>query len=711
MLRAAIVVGMMTIAAMSAYGVTRASAGTDNAAPAVVAGLDGVSAETPSERYYRAFELLDVDQRPGDAAPLFEAVAGDEGATRFLRARATAGWIRCELMLGHAGAAAELYDTLRREYADVPDAWIEVRGRVPRGRVATRFSSQIITLRDGQFLDLDTLAIFDSSRSPQGAAMELQWKGRVQWLSPAATVRRGAAIAAAMPWLSDGEWSETTTDQGRTAWLQTLRGRGAGVVRVVVRVAGNAAPIRAVGGLLCVGRQGGIDLHFEPRREFARYRIERADGPDGAFVEIGRVTRSPFRDDDAEEGRRLIYRVVGVSAEGDESVPAQVQGTVLNRGVYRGRIEFASSRAAPRGFDLVRRRPVASGGDLEFRSTYGGAGAAAFYDGFGLEVRGAWRPGVVRGDDGAGGDDRDDVWSRWQVPADAGWQIPRGGTFVLAIRGGGVAVCTWTSLDERGGARVDYTVYPDVDTVPAAPTLECAADPRGGVRIAVAVGEGVRVTKVTVEVLSAKGAPVDLPVRDGVAHDAGARDGEARRYRLEPIDALGRRLRSAEVVWNSLPGGMRAGRISLRPGEGYSFAMDAVVPPATADVFVEGSRRKTLVAAAGVTTLDALTSRQARRLGPHAASRWFDGLVAYEPRTAGWSGAVSIHDERPLSGRLFVMRARHGGHIKMLAEPSQGGDAVALRYVVNHHDPVFAEEPAERRSLGSARMDAKSIAD
>jgi hypothetical protein len=605
-------------------------------------------ADAPEARLADATRLLSLDRRAEEASAAFRSLADDATVAAPLRERARLGAARAERLLGRRDAAAELLrETLSRS-ADLPDVREEAQSELTSLDAArTRYFLATAGLDDGQYLDLDTGGVLSVPETPQGGRAEVQRRGDdLLWLVPHELAPEAAEW---VPWLADTPWWSCLTDAGRSAWVQRAPGDDPGALRFLLRVSGTAEGLPSPRGLAGVGGGGSVEVTFEPDPLYARWRVERRSGPDGAFEVRGEVDGPPFVDTDVVAGRRYGYRVTGVTAAGDEGVPGVVQATTRSRGVVRGTVELVGGRGNV-GFDALREAVVARGGDIAFHASDDSGSSVGLLDAFGRVVRAA--PGS------------EPPRTPWGVAPTTARQseVGAGAWVVVPVRGGGVMRCR---VLPQGGwkLRLEYEVDPDRDAFGEPPRIEAVPDgPHVEVRVA-AVPRGYEVDVVTA--VRASGRRCDLPVVDGRALDRDPGPEPLLTYEASAVDRHGRRTPRAVVRLDRRPDEPVSGTFQFHYRQGWSFERGEVCAADEADVYFAscagGLSSVTFTAPGGILSLEHVTGTDGLSPSP---GRLVEGVLGVAPEAARLRSEAR-GDSRTPESDVFVLRLPNGGWARM----------------------------------------------
>lgn len=661
-----------------------ASGGTES----VVVGEE-VSA---AQRHAEAWHLLEVEDRPLGAEPLLRALAGDSTAPERIRADAE---LALATVLRRTGRAVEAERLLRRTealYGDLPGVGEEARAAL--ARVAgdrTRWMRGEALLGPGRYLDLDTAGVVSVPSNPVAGAAELGLlQGEVVHLVEKALDEDfGAEVAGAV----GPPWWRVRTDAGRDAWVRTWLADDVLRAEYVVRLSGAGAPLPAPRRPACVGGGAGsgtIALQFEPDERYVEYRVERRDGVDRPYATVARQPDAWHEDTGLEPGVRYGYRIVGVTAEGDESLPAHTQGTESSAGVVSGVCELTrdDERAA---FDFAARRHVRRGGDLRLTGTYGGFSSASFVDALDHPVLPV-----------AAGVEPTDPWTTPRRHDGRG-QVRPGERMIFPLRGGGVAVARLLAPVDGGGVRLEYEVALGQSTMPPSPHLDTTLE-EDGVRLEVSgLPPESRVLAISSDDPHDELPPTPFALDGGSVFDSRATEGSLRRFSVEVVDEYGRRGRGATVVVNRRRDRVVEQEFELVRGAGWSFEQERLVDPDEADVWlVRASAGMTSVvfrAAGGVVTLYDIVQDDGD--SPRALSL-VSGVFGCHPDAVEWE-AEADSDERSPSSDALLVRTRYGGFAKLavVARGSTGPRStrpVKLRAWFNPASPRLATD-ADREGV------------
>ena len=668
-------------ALLLAFGTGAARAGDDAAGPSV------------KDRFAKAWLALEVDRDPATAAPGFQAVLADESAPREMRARASLGLARCERLLGKVADAERRLRALVEQYADLGAVLTEARQALADaagGR--SRYITGVVSLAQGQWLDLDTGGVFSGPGTFDGHLAEV---GRdVKGVSLPAGHAADAAFAALLPVWSKAPWERVSTDEGRAGWVQVLSNGSPSAVRFVTRTSGvGDVVLPSVDPVVGLGTPEGIAVHFTGNPVFARYRVERRVGTRAAYAAVAEVEASPYLDPKTEEGKRYGYRVVGIAADASEGIPAVVQATRGSIGVVAGSCDL--TRGTDRAWDVLRSlRAELEDGDVFLANTFGGGDGASF-------VGGGDQP-VVQAEASA-----TELRSIWAAPSREGFPYVQAGRwFTAPVRGGGVYRARFTEAAKgRGEAHLDYEAYPDGPVFPPAPVLVASRVPEG-VRITLQAPEGFAVHELTARTLDVDGPTRRIDVQDGSAVDAAPAAGHVTSYAARGVDALGRSGTTGEVVWNDRPRGVVSGEFAFHYQQWYSFDRAAVVPVEEADVVFSGAAGGissiTLSAPGGIVGLEHAHTVQQLEVAkgtsrvqrvPISAQILFDAVRAVDPVTVRLLPTAHADSRQPDSD-VFVVRTRHGGWAKLaiLKRGADGGwqeSPATVQFAYNAFEPTF----------------------
>ena len=668
-------------ALLLAYGAGAARAGDDAAGPSV------------KDRFAKAWLALEVDRDPATATPGFQSVVADESAPREMRARASLGLARCERLLGKSADAERRLRALVEQYADLGAVLTEARQALADaagGR--SRYITGVVSLAQGQWLDLDTGGVFSGPGTFDGHLAEV---GRdVKGVSLPAGHAADAAFAALLPVWSKAPWERISTDEGRVGWVQVLSNGSPSAVRFVTRTSGAGdVVLPSADPVVGLGTPEGIAVHFAVNPAFARYRVERRVGTRAAYAAVAEVETSPYLDPKTEEGTRYGYRIVGIAADASEGIPAVVQATRGSFGVVAGSCDL--SRGTDRAWDVLRSlRADLEDGDVFLANTFGGGDGASFVGGDDQPVVQAEASGT-------------ELRSIWAAPARERFPYVQAGRwFTAPVRGGGVYRARFTEPAKgRGEAHLDYEAYPDGPVFPVAPVLVASRVPEG-VRITLQAPAGFAVHELTARTLDVDGPARRIDVQDGSAVDAAPAAGHVTSYAARGVDALGRSGTTGEVVWNDRPRGVVSGEFTFHYQQGYSFDRAAVVPVEEADVVFSGAAGGissiTLSAPGGIVGLEHAHTVQQLEVAkgasrvqrvPISAQILFDAVRAVDPVTVRLLPTAHGDARRPDSD-VFIVRTRHGGWAKLaiVRRGTEGGwheNLATVQFAYNAFEPTF----------------------
>ena len=198
--------------------------------------------------------------------------------------------------------------------------------------------------------------------------------------------------------------------------LGSKRPKAFAVVRFITRLGGVGELLPPPRSPFCIGYNSKIEVWWHPDERYARYRVQRRPGPMDAWERVQEFDAPPFIDRKVDAGRRYGYRIVGVTKEGYEGLPATLQGTVRSRGVTRGQIEIEQGRSIQ--YDLMLGERVSRGWDINIQNVWQqGAMIQNFY---GSPVFAVIRHG-----------DRPDPLSPWDATVTNQWQLKSGDRFLV----------------------------------------------------------------------------------------------------------------------------------------------------------------------------------------------------------------------------------------------------------------------------------------
>lgn len=646
------------------------------------------------ERFAKAWEILEVRRRPEEAAGALRLLAEDESVPAPLRGRSHLLRARCERLLGRPEAAATLLRSALDRYGRFPALRAEIlaeQGLTSGSR--SRYLSGILEVRPGQFLDLDAGGLFDAVSTPSGGRAEFTRKGaEILFLENDGEDPDG--MAGAMPWIADAPWRRLTTDRGRAAWVQVLPGREPGIVRFVTRVSGSGPVLPPPRDPFCAGKGDAIEVWWEPDPRYASWRVERRVGPAGTFEEARVLPAPPFADRAVEAGTRYGYRVTGVTKDGDEGIPASVQGTTRSAGFAPGAclLQYGSAERPRPSADLLAEKVLDAGGDVTLTGMFGNHDSAGFQDSLGRAIFTA----------AGGGADLRTPWTA-PDPSDTWSQVARGRWIVFPLLGGGVGRGRVSMTEERPTVRLDYEIWPDGDAFPPGPAIEAKAVD-GGAEIRVAgPPAGWKVESVLVRDLRGGGDAGEIPVRDGVAFDPGAKAGTLREYAAPAVDRHGRRSPPGTTVLNLLPREVVRGEFRFHYRQTYSIEQGRLCGPEEADVEFRtcagGISSIQLAAPGGIANLERVLER---RGGP-SRDAIYGALASVDPASLRL-GPDARGDDRVPESDVFVLRTRRGGWAKItITARGRSGSwteyPATVEYAWNPHGPVFEPGVAVERTV------------
>lgn len=645
------------------------------------------SAET---RYDDAWYLLEVERKPKEALLQFEAIAARAETTRVARAKCFLSIAKCHELLGKKDAAnAKLREALE-QFGDLPFVAQEASARLSSSSTA-RWLCGIQKLHAGQYLDLDTGGVFSESRTPSGVNSEINCRMSAV-LDFSGNAVDDAAIVTAVPWLSNAPWKQLTTDLGHTAWFQVLTLAPVPTVRFITRISGGGPVLPTPKNLCCVGKGDAIEVWFDTDKIYQKYRIERRDSPDGIFINTGTIDQPPFIDRGAGVDARIGYRVTGITTAGDEGISQIVQGTVKSAGCFSGttKIKFTRDRQM---YDLLKEEFVPSGGDISLANLYGNYSSAGFVD---SKNQKPYYYSATSANAAARSP------YEFEIDADAerfsyvGPEAP----FIILLNGGGIARCSWRPGDEKTSEiELEYTVYPDADSFPQGPTLLIVDDQK---RVTISVTSPYLTKTEEVAVKSLVDAEPDavLKITNGEAiHESPSSN--IYQYRAIYTDRHGRTSPPAVVLYKRLSRGIREGTFEIKYLGGFSFAKNANVPAAEADIVLRslagGASSVGFTAARGILNLRNAVNRRGK--GDETVTDYYQILTAVDPESLKLGSRADGDSNQPATD-VFVVKTRDGGFAKLMIE---GRDTKAsgwteykiqCRYCYNPFEPVFTDGSA-----------------
>ncbi len=656
--------------------------------------LSGEGGDDADARLAEAWHALEIERKPALAAKRYRALLEDGSLSTSTRARATLGLARAERLLGRLDVAEALLREVLERYPELHVLQAEANAELPSALAGrTRFITGILGMSPGEGLDLDAGGVFPGRTTWLGGETEV-WFGAEGLVLPTDAVEdpllsRILAVTGREP------WHRIQTDEGRTAWLQLLSGGSKPLVRFVTRVAGTRAPLGDVRDPHGLGREGRIEVWFEPRSELVRYRVEVRRSADDAFETRGEIPAPPFVHESPVPGTRYTYRITGFDAEGHANVPTLVAATTASRGVFAGTVELRRGQ----GVDLLSGQVLPKGGDLTLLSTYGGSSGAGFRDALGRPVSEARV-------------DPSPPASLWDaVPATPHPYVSDGGQFLVPLRGGGVARGSLEMLPRSSGrdpdaaeVRIRYQVNPDGPVFPPPPRLEATRTDAGVVVTVSGLGAGFDVPR-----LEVRRPDADSVLRHVVYEPATRRylDTLAGRdergllvYTAVPVGSGGRRGTPGSTIFDGRSPGVRVGTFQFHYHQGWAFARGEIVPRADADVFFTscagGISSVTLAAPGGITNLERVLERGA---ASHDPDLLMETVVGVDPERVRLDREAGGDSRLPASD-VFVLRLRSGGwaRLAIVHRGDEGGwtdHLITVRYAWNPHAPRFTEDESD----------------
>lgn len=648
--------------------------------------LGGATASAQSRpqsgiQYDDVWYLLEVERKPAVALQQFEELAARAETTKIVRAKCYLGIAKCNELLGNKDAAIAKWREAREKFGEFPFVAQEVTARLSNTTNA-RFITGIQRLATGQHLDLDTGGVFSEPRALTGAVAEIQFNN-LESLNFTTDLADAPDAASTVPWLSDAAWKRTTTDLDHTSWIQVLAAAPGPVIRYITKISGSGELLPTPGNLCCVGLDHNIQVWFDADSRYQQYRVERRASPESPWTVAGLVEQPPFVDLNIPDGVRVGYRVTGITAAGDEGIPGSTQGTVKSAGVVRGTVIFDAEN---RQVDLVTGKFVTNGGDLRLTGTFGGAQSASFSD--------YTNSAAVYCNESV-----QSVRSRFALDSDAfpesTYYASEGESMLIPMRGGGVAMCRWRVPDRKdpGRIRVDYEYLLDADAFPASPELTITGA-EGNVNIHVVAAPGTAVENIYMKDVLKNSPPIAIPVNDGMAILNNPAE-SILELRATAADRLRRATRETIIIVNRLPDRPVSGTISLKIGEGFSFAHRAKASLDEADLIcVSTAGGNQSIHFRGTELINCEQLFQGRKPGD-SVKQIYDSIVGLEPGELISSSKVHSDSRSPASD-VIIVRPRLGGFVKIMIQtrgqaPDWRDSEIVMNYVYNPREPRFVD--------------------
>lgn len=655
---------------------------------AAPARADDADAE---RRLAEAWHLLEVDRKPAEAARRYEALAASRPSTS-VHARALLGWARAERLRGNDTKAQSLIDEALRlapELAGLSGALAQDAG----ARGAARFVVGRLYLPRGSGLDFDSGGVFQSEHTPRGGRVELM-HGAEGLVRPAGAVE-DAAFGRRLAVPGPRTWLRVETDEGRQAWFQVASLEPVPMLRFITRIVGNGPVHPQVRGAFAVGRGQTIEIRFEQDPAFTRYRIEVQRDGRGGFRPLAEVGEPRFSHEGVDPGRRYVYRITGLAADGHAGIPTTVLATSRSAGIVRGEVALRRGE----GVDLLTGETVTEHADLRMTQTYGGASAAGFVDAAGHAVRPI-----------AAGSTPRTPWGGTSPARNT--YIEDGDGFLVLLPGGALARATLTlERPERGVrrevvARVRYEVHTDGPVFPASPEVSVGRTDEGVVVRVAGVGadDEIHAEAYDPAAPGVRRTLADRSARDAVLDPEVQGKGEVVvAYDVTIVDRFGRRGPTARAVYDGRPRGVRTGSFELHYDQGWSFLQGAHVGRAEADVWFSsaagGISSIELSARGGIQSLERAAHEPLvddRRRGP--SELLAACVVGLDPARLALRRAAR-GDRRTPASDVFVLRVAGGGWARLAithrAKHATGGWTkltATIVYAWNPHAPQFEDE-------------------
>ena len=624
------------------------------------------------------FRLEDSSYRK-EAEAVFRAIAGDDALPERLRVRAEIGLSRVEQAKGERAAARRRLESLLARAAELPELRRVIVERLgpPRWFEAVRI---VPRAQAGWFLDLDSGGLTQSrDRGPRGGP---EMEGAA-FLVP---TQLDSSIVGALPQMSTKPWHRLRTDEGNLALVQVLSTSQQTVIRFITRLGGYGDVLPSPRGPFCIGYNSKIEVWWRPDPQYVAYRVQRRRGSEGVWEEAVERAQPPFIDRDVDVGERYGYRIVGVTKNGYEGLPARMQATVRSRGVSSGRIEIKSRNVK---CDLLMGDVVSQDWDIWVQNIY--PQGAMIRNSFNVTVFPLIR---IPGDA--------EPLSPWDAKVGGSWQLKSGDEFLVALRGGGVARCRVTITPKKKnqhGVIIDYYVYGDADSFPQPPKIT-TTESDDGVTIEAHVDEPYRLGDVQVTKLIAREGPTTLPFdRKGRAFDEDRAHDDMHEYSVIGMDAHGRRTLPGKAIVVRMPSRTYDGEFKFHFQQGYSFERGKIVPYAECDLYFQAASRQIarmlLAAPRGITHLRTVYGWSARNI---SEKQIFDRVAGAVPEKLNLALTQVWCNEKTIGENTLILRTRHGGWVKFyIANRQNSGNWIkrttTIRYVYNPREPVFDSEP------------------
>jgi len=661
---------------------------------AVASAQDGGAGSTEAElRVLRAWFTLEDSNARADCEKVFRAALADEALAEDLRIRAAIGMGRIDRLDGRPVDARKRLEALIPRTADRPllrRILLEQLGP-PRWFSGVR----VVPGASGWFLDLDNGGMTKArERGPNGGP---EMEG-ARFLVPTVEDR---GIAEALPRMSAKPWHRLRTDEGNLCLVQVLATSPQAVVRFVTRLGGfgDIGTMPAPERPFCIGYNSKIEVWWHPDPRYVRYRVQRRLGPLAAWERSQEFEAPPFIDRKVDAGRRYGYRVIGITKEGYEGLPALLQGTVRSRGVTRGQIEVEQNRRVQ--FDLMLGESVNRGWDINIQNVWQQGAMIQNYYGSNIFA-------MVRTPDNR------EPLSPWDVTVSNQYQLKSGDRFLVPLFGGGVARCRIQIAQRkngRWGGTIDYEVYGDGDIFPEPPRLT-TRETENGIELHAETEEPFRITEVVVKELVSRSGPWSIEIdAKGNGIDKDAKTDEIREYSVVGVDPHGRRTLAGHATVVLKQDKPEAGEFKIRYQQGFSFERGAIVNLAESDLYFQQGNR-------GLERMFFQVPRGVRNL--KGAHNWktssIDDVQIFD-RIAGLENAdenlpaTQIWARKGTPGEsVLILRTRHGGWVKMVITDrgKKSGNwtqtLATVRYVYNPRSPRFDDAPDDITVRGGIRF-------
>lgn len=565
--------------------------------------------------------------------------------------------------------------------------------------------SGVRALRTGQLLDLDTGGVFERSLSLPGLVAEMEALDHTTKLLVDGTLDE--SFADALPWLADAPWHRVTTEQGRTAWVQSMWHRGM-QIRFVTKL-DDGPLLRAPRDGFCLGSERSIAVWFDVDRAYARYRIERRSDDGDEYARIATIDTPPFVDGDVHAQVRYSYRITGIAADGRVGLSLVTGGTTASRGVRHLRLVLDAG-SQPK-IDLLRGEVVADGFDLQLSSTHrrsdGEIRQAMFQDRRGLYLEHPSRQ------------DERGPWFPLNVPPrpDPGRERNVAGVWhLLALRGGGTARFRWFPHGEKQELQLECEASLDAEALPVVPRLELTRA-MDEVQLRLERVGPYSFDRVVVRDAVTQSVLREIPVIAGFARDPQVAERQILIYEAIGMDRHGRSSPRAEAELVTGPPVPESGRFTLHCQQGWSFTLACHVPRRLADVWYEsaagGNSSIELEADAGLCNLERAARGEHQELDHESgsvAAALVRGITMLVESEIPWSQNISLDDDSPKS-EVVVLRTRRGGFVKLarIAQENDRGwteNRTQFEFVHNPLEPKFAQgDPATEIQVKGLRWD------